>query len=226
MQRLFDIVLSGAALLLLAPLLISLVLILRFTGEGEVFFRQQRVGKDGELFGLLKFATMLRNSPSLGAGTVTLKDDPRVLPFGNFLRKSKLNELPQLLNILLGHMSLIGPRPQTRRSFDVFPARSQTLITQVRPGLSGVGSITFRDEENLMHAIADPVRFYDEVIMPYKGLLEEWYVERQSLALYLKCIVLSLWVVLRPRSPAAWVVLKGLPVPPDELLKTLNYRAG
>src|SRR6056297_507490 len=100
MQRFLDILLSGAALLLLAPLLLPVMLALRLTGEGEVFFRQQRVGRGGELFGLLKFATMLKDSPNLGTGTVTLKDDPRVLPFGRFLRRSKINELPQLINIL------------------------------------------------------------------------------------------------------------------------------
>ena len=226
MQRFFDIVLSAAALLLLVPLLIPVGLILRFTGEGEVFFRQQRVGKDGVSFGLLKFATMLKNSPNLGTGTVTLKDDPRVLPFGKFLRKTKLNELPQLMNILLGDMSLIGPRPQTRRCFGGFPARSQAVISKVRPGLSGLGSIVFRGEEDMMHASANPDRFYDEVIMPYKGLLEEWYVANQSLALYLKCIGLTLWVVLMPNSPAVWSVFKGLPVPPEDLLEKLNYRAG
>lgn len=224
MQRFFDIVFSGAALLLLAPLLIFIVLILRFTGEGEVFFRQQRVGRGGELFALIKFATMLKNSASMGSGTVTLKDDPRVLPLGKFLRSSKLNELPQLLNILMGQMSVIGPRPQTPRCFDAFPARSQVLITQVRPGLSGVGSIAFRDEEKMMHSNVDPEKFYDEVIMPYKGALEEWYVARQSLELYLKCILLSIWVAFRRQSPAIWGVFKDLPVPPDELLEALNYR--
>src|SRR5690606_21086740 len=117
MQRFFDIVLASAALLVLAPLLLPITLILRFTGEGEVFYVQQRVGKNREFFGLYKFATMLKNSPNMSTGTVTVKDDPRVLPVGRFLRKTKLNELPQLFNVLKGDMSIIGPRPQTRRCF-------------------------------------------------------------------------------------------------------------
>jgi len=217
MQRLLDILLSGGALLLLAPLLIPVMLALRLTGEGEVFFRQQRVGRGGELFSLLKFATMLKDSPNLGTGTVTLKDDPRVLPFGRFLRRSKINELPQLINILSGDMSLIGPRPQTRRCFDAFPAQSQQAIIRVRPGLSGIGSIVFCGEEDMMHASNDPDRFYDEVIMPYKGLLEEWYVEHAGLRVYLTCIALTAWVVLRPGSTAVWRVFPDLPKPPADL---------
>lgn len=219
MQRLLDIVFSGLALVVLSPLLVPIAILLRFTGEGEVFFIQQRVGRGGESFGLYKFATMLKDSPNLGTGTVTLKDDPRVLPMGRFLRKTKINELPQLLNIFKGDMSIVGPRPQTRRCFDAFPERSQAEIIKVRPGLSGVGSIVFRDEEELMHEARDPDRFYDEVIMPYKGRLEEWYVANQGLWTYVCCIVLTAWVVLVPRSTVFWRVFKGLPLPPAELVE-------
>lgn len=217
MQRLLDIVLSSLALLALSPLLIPVVLILRFTGEGEVFFIQQRVGLGGKPFGLYKFATMLKDSPNLGTGTVTVKDDPRVLPFGRFLRKTKINELPQLINIFTGDMSVIGPRPQTRRCFDAFPASSQAVIVKVRPGLSGIGSIVFRDEEDLMHASAEPERFYDEVIMPYKGRLEEWYVVHQGLWVYLASIFVTAWVVLFPKSKLVWRLFPGLPSPPQAL---------
>jgi lipopolysaccharide/colanic/teichoic acid biosynthesis glycosyltransferase len=141
MQRLFDILFSLGALFVLAPLLIPIGIVLRLTGEGEIFFKQSRVGRSGKLFDLYKFATMLKDSPSIGTGTVTLRDDPRVLPIGKFLRKSKINELPQLLNILMGDMSVVGPRPQTQRCFDAFPQKSQASIVRVRPGLSGVGSI-------------------------------------------------------------------------------------
>src|SRR5690554_5258606 len=191
MQRLLDIVFSGLALLVLSPLLVPIAIALRLTGEGEVFFIQQRVGRGGKPFGLYKFATMLKDSPNLGTGTVTVKDDPRVLPMGRFLRRTKINELPQLLNIFRGDMSIVGPRPQTQRCFDAFPARSQAEIVKVRPGLSGIGSIVFRDEEELMHAAKDPERFYDDVIMPYKGQLEEWYVAHQGVGTYLKSILLT-----------------------------------
>lgn len=217
MQRFLDIVLSGLALLVLSPLLLPVVVILRLTGEGEVFFRQDRIGLHGKPFGLLKFATMLKNSPNVGTGTVTVKDDPRVLPFGRFLRKTKLNELPQLLNIFIGDMSIIGPRPQTQRCFDAFPAASQAEIVKVRPGLSGIGSIVFRDEEELMHASAEPERFYDDVIMPYKGKLEEWYVAHRGLRLYLLSIFVTAWVVVFPESRLVWTLFPELPKPPAAL---------
>ena len=133
MQRLLDILFSTSALIILSPLFVPIIVVLRLTGEGEIFFRQQRVGRGGVKFDLLKFATMLRNSPNMGTGTVTLKDDPRVLPVGRVLRTTKLNELPQLLNILLGDMSLIGPRPQTQRCFDAYPKSSQVEIVKVVP---------------------------------------------------------------------------------------------
>ena len=184
---------------------------------------QSRVGRNGEHFGLYKFATMLKDSPNMGAGTVTLKDDPRVLPVGKFLRTTKINELPQLLNIFLCDMSIVGPRPQTRRCFDAFPELSQAAIMQVRPGLTGLGSIAFRGEEDMMDASSDPDRYYDDVIMPYKGLLEEWYVATESLSIYIKAIFTTVVVVLSPRSQIFWRIFTDLPTPPDELKVSLNW---
>jgi len=198
MQRFFDILFSAVGLLILAPLLVPIMIILKFTGEGEIFFTQQRVGKDGEMFGLLKFATMLKDSPNIGTGTITVKGDPRVLPFGSFLRKTKVNELPQLINILKGDMSIIGPRPQDLRCFVVFNKEDQENIKKVRPGLSGIGSIFFRDEESIMdkESIADKEKFYDEIISPFKGKLESWYYKNKSLFLYFQLIWLTAVVVI------------------------------
>ena len=118
MTRVCDIFFSALALVFLSPLLIPIALLLRFTGEGEVFFVQERVGLNQQTFGLLKFATMLKDSANIGSGTITVRNDPRVLPVGKVLRKTKINELPQLLNILRGDMSVIGPRPLTRNHFN------------------------------------------------------------------------------------------------------------
>ena len=182
-----------------------------------MFFLQRRVGRGGHHFNLFKFATMLKNSPNVGTGTLTVHKDPRILPFGDFLRKTKINELPQLINIFSGDMSVIGPRPQTQRCFDAFPKSAQLVIVNVRPGLSGIGSIIFRNEEEMMHANNDPNRFYDEVIMPFKGILEEWYVDNQSVLNYFKLIVLTFWVVLTSDSEIVWKFFKNLPLPPEEL---------
>ena len=217
MQRVFDIVFSGIALVLLSPLLLPLMFILRVTGEGEIFFLQARVGQRGKHFKLYKFATMLKDSPNMGTGTVTVKNDPRVLPMGRFLRKTKINELPQLINIFNGDMSVIGPRPQTQRCFDAFPVSSQNEIIKVRPGLSGIGSIIFRDEEDMMYASNDPDKFYDEIVMPYKGSLEDWYVSHQNIVSYFSLIGLTIWVVLGFSSGLVWNFFKDLPTPPEEL---------
>lgn len=221
--RFFDVVLSALALLVLSPLLIPVVLLLKFSGEGEVFFLQERVGKNREMFKLFKFATMLKNSPSMGTGTVTMKNDPRVLPAGKFLRKTKINELPQLLNVFIGHMSLIGPRPQATRCFDIFPTESQDIIVQVKPGLSGIGPIVFRGEEDILEGHSGTLDFYDNVIGPYKGVVEAWYVRKQGLIVYFTLILLTVWVVLFPKSDLVWRLFKDLPVPPDSLRKDLNF---
>tara|TARA_B100000900_G_C20567528_1_gene711807 strand:+ start:633 stop:1313 length:681 start_codon:yes stop_codon:yes gene_type:complete len=223
MNRIFDILFSFLALLVLSPLLIPIVLILRFSGEGEVFFLQKRIGKNGKDFKLYKFATMLKDSPNIGTGTVTVKDDPRVLPVGKFLRKSKINELPQLLNILFGNMSVIGPRPLTSQAFSSYNKDTQENIIKVRPGLSGIGSIVFRDEEEIMSGSRGSENFYKTVIAPYKGQLEKWYVQRTNIFLYFLLILLTCWVVLRPKSQLVWWILKDLPVPDEVIAGHINY---
>jgi len=222
MQRFLDILLSATGLLVLSPLLVPIAIILRLTGEGEVFYMQDRVGKNGARIRLYKFVTMLKNSPNIGPGTITLKNDPRILPVGRFLRKTKINELPQLLNVLLGDMSVVGPRPQTKRCFDAFPQSSRDAIIRVRPGLSGIGSIVFRNEEELMDGQADAAHYYDEVIAPYKGLLEEWYVRNGGIGTYLKVVCSTLWVVLRPDSRIVWKIFHGMPRPPESLRAPLK----
>ena len=221
--RFFDVVLSGLALIVLSPLLIPIVLFLKFSGEGEIFFLQERVGKNRDMFKLFKFATMLKDSPSMGTGTVTMKNDPRVLPAGKFLRKTKINELPQLLNVFIGHMSLVGPRPQAPRCFDAFPVESQDIIVQVKPGLSGIGPIVFRGEEDILEGYSGTLDFYDNVIGPYKGDVEAWYVAKQGLIAYFSLILLTVWVVLFPKSDLVWRLFKDLPSPPDILKKDLNF---
>lgn len=223
MQRLFDIILSALALVLLSPLFIPLALALRFSGEGEVFYRQTRVGRGGKTFSLLKFATMLKDSPNMGTGTVTVKNDPRILPMGHFLRKTKINELPQLINILLGDMSVIGPRPQTPNGFAAFPEEFKQVVAQVRPGLSGIGSIVFRDEEDLLHGIDDPVAMHRDHFTPYKGELERWYVQRNNLLTYFMLIVVTAWTVVFPGHDLVWKAFPDLPKPSETLRTMLNY---
>ncbi len=218
MKRFIDILLSGVALLVFSPLLVPVAIVLRLTGEGKILYRQDRVGKGGETFRLLKFATMLEDSPNIGTGLLTTRNDPRVLPVGRFLRKTKINELPQLINIFLGDMSIIGPRPQARSHVDLYPEHVKRAIYQVRPGLSGIGSIVFRDEETILtNSPKGHQRCFAEDITPYKGELELWYIANQSLWLDIQLILLTVWVVLVPASKMHMKWLQGLPEPPEEL---------
>ena len=223
MERLLDIFFSLLALVLLSPLLLAVSIILRFSGEGEILFLQERIGQGGRVFQLFKFATMLKDSPNLGSGTVTMKGDERILPVGKFLRFSKINELPQLLNIFLGHMSIIGPRPLTAQTFGSYSLSAQETIKRVRPGLSGIGSIVFRKEEELMHGESASVEFYSYIIAPYKAELENWFVSNKSLRLYFQSIAITVWAVLVPNTQLPWRAFKGLPKPPDALIEALNY---
>jgi len=219
MQRLLDIIFSSIAITILSPLFLVLILMLKFSGEGEIFFLQERIGRQKKRIKLYKFVTMLKNSENIGTGTLTLHNDPRILPLGKFLRSSKINELPQLFNILIGDMSVIGPRPQTQRCFDAFSVKSQLSIISVRPGLSGIGSIVFRHEASLLDSHVDADYFYDEVIMPYKGVLEEWYANNNSILNYFRLIFITIYTVLFPSSNLVWRTFKSLPVPPKELRK-------
>ena len=160
---------------------------------------------------------MLKNSPQIGTGTITVRNDPRVLPVGRILRKTKINELPQLLNVLIGDMSVIGPRPLTQNHFMHYAPEMRKTIGSVRPGLSGVGSIVFRDEERLLSDKEDPTNYYRTEIAPHKALLEVWFVENRSIWLYLKCIFLTIWVVINSSSNVASAVFKGLPQPQGQL---------
>ena len=217
MQRFFDIFLSGLALAILSPIFVAVILVLRSTGEREVFFLQERVGRRGKIFKLYKFATMLKDSPNMGTGTVTLKNDPRVLPIGSILRSTKINELPQLVNVFIGDMSVIGPRPQTRRCFDAFPWGSQKEIVKVRPGLSGIGSIFFRNEEEMLAQAEGAEEFYDNTIMPYKGKLEEWYVSHRNILIYFILIGATVFVIIGFNTKNLSILFPNLPNPPRNL---------
>jgi len=197
-KRAFDILASLFAIIVLSPLLLPVIIILKFTGEGHIFYAQERVGRGGQHFKILKFATMLKNSPNMAGGDITVGRDPRVLPFGHFLRKTKINELPQLFNILRGDMSVIGPRPLTPRVAALFPPQHWLNVRELRPGLSGIGSIAFRDEEKLLNAAEDRERAYKELIVPYKMALEDWYGRNQSLWIDLKLILFTIVAVLNP----------------------------
>lgn len=217
MIRFFDILFSGLAIIILLPFMIPIMIGLKLTGEHDIFYKQPRIGKGGKPFGVMKFATMLRNSPNMAGGVLTQKDDPRILPMGKFLRKTKINELPQLLNIFIGQMSVIGPRPQAKAHYDLYSDEVKATIDTVAPGLSGLGSVAFRDEEDMLNAVEDRDHFHDTVIAPYKGALEVWFVQHRTLGVYFKLIWLTVFAVIKPSSKAWRKAFKDLPPVPEEL---------
>ena len=214
MPRIIDVLLSLLALLVLLPLFIPIVVILLFTGEHKVFYLQTRVGYKNKDFKIIKFATMLSNSANMGSGSLTLKNDPRVLPFGSFLRKTKINELPQILNIIIGDLSIVGPRPQMQVDFEKYSNDVQGKIYNVRPGLTGIGSIIFRDEESLISLASEnenPHDFYKRVIAPYKGELEIWYHSHRSVFLDSQLIFMTAWAIVAPETRLYEKWFKDLP---------------
>ncbi len=218
MKRFLDIVLSFLALVVLVPFLLPVIVILKLTGEGEVLYIQERAGRGGNSFGLYKFATMLKNSPNIGAGEITVRGDPRVLPFGKFLRKTKLNELPQLWNIFIGDMSVVGPRPMVLNTYGNYPEEARQKLDTIRPGLTGIGSIVFKDEERYLADRDEPMEFYRKHIIPYKSDLELWFVENNTLWLYIKIIFVTAWVVVFPSSNIVDKAFVGIPRLPDSLI--------
>ena len=217
MIRFFDILFSGIAIIILLPFMIPIMIGLKLTGEHDIFYKQTRIGKGGKPFGVMKFATMLRNSPNMAGGVLTQKDDPRILPMGKFLRKTKINELPQLLNIFIGQMSVIGPRPQAKAHYDLYSDDVKAAIDTVAPGLSGLGSVAFRDEEDMLNAVENRDAFHDTIIAPYKGALEVWFVQHRSVNVYFKLIWVTVLAVLKPSSKAWRTAFKDLPPVPTEL---------
>ena len=212
MKRLFDILLSLILIIILTPLLFPIVILLLLTGEHYVFFKQKRVGFKAKEFGLFKFATMLKDSPNLGSKDTVLPDDYRVLPMGKFLRKSKINEIPQLLNVLIGDMSFVGPRPLTPKHFNYYLAEKQVVISKMKPGITGIGSIIFRDEESILKQSDLPwEECVKQIIMPYKAELEEWYFKNKSFKTDLFLLFITGWVVFFNQSNIAFKIFKSLP---------------
>lgn len=218
-KRVVDIVLAGVAVVVMLPLLVPVIVILLLTGEHYVFYGQNRVGYKNRIFKIWKFATMLKASPSMGTGSLTVRNDPRVFPFGRFLRNTKINEIPQLFNILLGDMSVVGPRPQMKVDFEKFPVHVQEVIYDAVPGMTGIGSVIFRDEEKWITAHeGDKHEFYRDHIAPYKGELELWYQEHLTFRTDFMIVFLTAWTIIFPESGLVHKIFRDLPPRPDILV--------
>jgi lipopolysaccharide/colanic/teichoic acid biosynthesis glycosyltransferase len=209
-KRAFDIIFSLLMLILLFPFLGLICILLLITGEHSVFYFQKRVGQHGRFFNIWKFATMLKNSAHLGTGEITLKDDFRVTPMGKLLRKTKINELPQLINVLKGDMSLVGPRPLMEVSYLLYSPEQREMIYQSRPGITGIGSLVYRDEEKIVSAADNPRAAYEK-IFEHKAILELWYQKNKSFLTDCKILLLTAVIVLFPNFSGFDKWFKGLP---------------
>jgi lipopolysaccharide/colanic/teichoic acid biosynthesis glycosyltransferase len=217
-KRILDFILAFIILILLSSFLLPICIILLLTGEHKVFYLQKRRGYKNSWIKILKFATMLKNSSKMGTGSLTLRNDPRVLPFGKFLRKTKINEIPQLMNVLIGNMSMVGPRPQMEIDFCKFPKHVQEVIYHSHPGITGIGSIIFRDEQKwISDAEGDKHEFYKNYIAPYKGELEIWYQKNISFFTDFMLLFITAWVIVVPNSNLVYKIFRDLPERPPEL---------
>ncbi len=188
-KRLFDWVLSSLGLLALSPLLLAIALLVKLDSPGPVFFRQERVGRYGKAFRIHKFRTM-RHDPVGGGPQITVGADARITRVGAFLRASKLDELAQLIDVWLGDMSLVGPRPEVPRYVAHYPADLRDKVLSVRPGITDIASIEYRDESAVLARASDPEQAYLREVLPHKLMLAARYVDRSSLAL-------DVWLILR-----------------------------
>ncbi|MGB5027032.1 MAG: sugar transferase [Chitinophagaceae bacterium] len=211
-KRFFDIVFSLVAIIILLPVFIPVILLLLLTGEHEVFYKQDRVGYKNRIFKILKFATMLKKSPNMGDGDITKRGDPRITKVGKLLRQSKLNELPQVFNIFLGDMSFVGPRPLMKVGFDRYSDEMKSKVYNAQPGLTGIGSIVFRDEELIItQSNLPPHDCYRDIILPYKGALEVWYKQHQNFFTDFMILFLTAWYIVFPKSNMVYKVFPSLP---------------
>lgn len=194
LKRILDILAAAVGLLILALPMVLIALFIKLDDGGSVFFKQKRVGKDHEVFNILKFRTMVEDAPAKG-GQVTVEGDSRITKIGHFLRKFKLDELPQLINVLLGHMSLVGPRPEVPQYVEMYN-RDQSRVLLVRPGITDLASITYRSESEILARAEDPEKAYIEEIMPDKLRLNLEYIKNMSLGYDLKLIFKTFWVII------------------------------
>jgi lipopolysaccharide/colanic/teichoic acid biosynthesis glycosyltransferase len=190
-KRAFDLLVASLGIVLLAPLLAAIALWVKFDSAGPVFYRQQRVGRGGVPFCIHKFRSMRVQAQVQAAPDalpLTVGDDPRITRAGRFLRRSKLDELPQLFDVLAGSMSLVGPRPEVPRYVALYPAALRDKVLSVRPGITDPASIAWRDESTLLARAADPERTYIDEVMPAKLRCAAQYVDEMSLANDLRLI--------------------------------------
>ena len=195
MIRLFDITFSIIGLIVLSPIFLVLCVLVGFESKGGIIYKQERIGLYGKSFKLYKFRSMYANADKKGLLITVGEKDPRITSIGYFLRKYKLDELPQLLNVLIGDMSIVGPRPEVKRYVDLY-TREQKKVLNVRPGITDKASIVFKNENEILSQYKDPEKAYIEVIMPQKIELNMAYINQPTIRAYFSIIFRTLKEIL------------------------------
>jgi len=223
-SRSLNLFLSVLAIAIIFPLMLPIFLVLRLTEDGEIFYYQKRKGKNGKEFFLIKLSTMKKDSVQSGLGSITVRGDPRLKFFGHTLRKWKLNELPQIINVLLGDLSIVGPRPliEGTTGYMAYSKEDMDKIYKNRPGLTGIGSMIFRDEEAILSSVDNPHEFYTNEMAPFKARLELWYAKHKSLKIDLYIIVCTMLLILFPENKMYKFFLPELPKIPQKLNEFLK----
>ena len=196
-----DRLLAGLLIVILGPVFIFFGLVLAFSGERKVLYFQERIGIDGKTFKVIKFATMLEKSSKIGSKGFVDKNDARLLPFGSFLRRTKINELPQLINVCLGEMSLVGTRPMVPSTFNVAARISDYQFWTQRPGLTGLASVCFRNEEDLLRGVVEKEAYYMQQILPQKLELDRLWHEAPTVRNYFIVLILTGIALFNPIAP-------------------------
>ncbi len=211
-KRLFDLILSLVLIIIFLPVFICIILFQIAFNKADVFYLQRRIGYRNVAFGIIKFSTMLKDSEQLPGGLITVRNDPRVTKIGKYLRISKLNELPQLFNVLIGQMSFVGPRPLTQKGVELYSGSVKSFIYKSKPGITGISSVLFRDEEKLVStSILPPETFYKQYIFPFKGELEQWYFINKSMSIDFLILFLTGLKIIAPKSGLEYKIFPTLP---------------
>lgn len=213
-KKIFDFFGAIFLLFVLSPLILFTAFLLLLLNR-SVIYAKPRIGFQAKSFTIFKFVTMVPNSHNMTNGTMTIGNDPRILPVGRILRKLKIDELPQLWNVLKGEMSFVGPRPLDKTEFECYGEEVKNKIYSVKPGITGIGSIIFRNEDKILsNPSVSPSILYKELIAPYKGQLEMWYLDNQSFYVDLMLLLLTLIAIFAPNNGLVYKIFPSLPVKP------------
>ena len=201
-KRFCDLIFALAGLLVTSPIVLLVIILKKLAGEKEIFYIKGRVGKGGRLFPFIKLSSMTPAKKGEKTSSLTLSNDSRITPLGHLIRKTKIDEFPQFVNIIRGELSFVGPRPMMPKIYKDYSKGVKAELSKIRPGVTGLATVVFRNEAQLLEDsdYTDELQFYKEVIAPTKGAIELIYIKNQGFALDFILLLLTVWQIIRPQS--------------------------